>query len=121
MRHSRRGHQLGDADRIESLGAKQFRRRIHRARAVFRSLSFVMRIRAPLDYDDDIIIDGNKQVVPEMDMLAQALSRRFARSGFYYGWMIVAVAFLVSLSTAGVMGLPGALILPLGPRIRLEY
>ena len=61
-----------------------------------------------------IIIDANKQVVPEMTMLAQALSRRFARSGFYYGWLIVAVTFLVSLSTAGVMGLPGALILPLG-------
>jgi sugar phosphate permease len=47
-------------------------------------------------------------------MLAQALSRRFARSGIHYGWGIVAVTFFVSLITAGAMGLPGALILPLG-------
>jgi predicted MFS family arabinose efflux permease len=47
-------------------------------------------------------------------MLAQTLSRRFASSGIYYGWMIVAVAFFVSVTTSGVMGLPGALMLPLG-------
>ena len=46
-------------------------------------------------------------------MLAQALSRRFADRGIHYGWAIVAVTFLVSLVTAGAMGLPGALILPL--------
>ena len=46
-------------------------------------------------------------------MFAQALSRRFAAAGVHYGWMIVAVAFVVSVTTAGAMGLPGALILPL--------
>jgi sugar phosphate permease len=46
-------------------------------------------------------------------MLAQALSRRFAGWGIHYGWAIVAVTFLVTLVTAGAMGLPGALILPL--------
>ena len=46
-------------------------------------------------------------------MLAQALSRRFADWGIHYGWAIVGVTFLVSLMTAGAMGLPGALILPL--------
>ena len=46
-------------------------------------------------------------------MLAQALSRRFASLEIHYGWAIVAVTFLVSLTTAGAMGLPGALILPL--------
>ena len=46
-------------------------------------------------------------------MLAQALSRRFADWGIHYGWAVVAVTFLVSLVTAGAMGLPGALILPL--------
>ena len=61
-----------------------------------------------------IIIDETKQAISGMKMLAQALSRRFASSGIYYGWMIVAVTFLVSLTTAGAMGLPGALILPLG-------
>jgi MFS family permease len=47
-------------------------------------------------------------------MLAQALARRFEKSGIHYGWAVVAVTFAVSLVTAGAMGLPGALILPLG-------
>ncbi len=46
-------------------------------------------------------------------MLAHALARRFAGWGIHYGWAIVAVTFLVTLVTAGAMGLPGALILPL--------
>jgi MFS family permease len=46
-------------------------------------------------------------------MLAQALARRFSRLGLHYGWAVVAVTFLTSLVTAGAMGLPGALILPL--------
>ena len=46
-------------------------------------------------------------------MVAQALADRLARRGIHYGWVIVAVTFLTSLTTAGAMGLPGALILPL--------
>ena len=46
-------------------------------------------------------------------MLAQALARRFSRLGLHYGWAVVAVTFATSLVTAGAMGLPGALILPL--------
>ncbi len=46
-------------------------------------------------------------------MLAQALADRLARRGIHYGWVIVAVTFLTTLTTAGAMGLPGALILPL--------
>jgi sugar phosphate permease len=46
-------------------------------------------------------------------MLAQALARRFSRFGLHYGWAVVALTFLTSLVTAGAMGLPGALILPL--------
>ena len=46
-------------------------------------------------------------------MLASLVSRRLARHGIHYGWVIVAVTFIVSLTTAGAMGLPGALILPL--------
>jgi sugar phosphate permease len=46
-------------------------------------------------------------------MLARALSRRFAVWGIHYGWAVVAVTFLVSIVTAGAMGLPGALIRPL--------
>ena len=46
-------------------------------------------------------------------MLAQWVQRRLAARGIFYGWVVVAAAFLVSVSTAGVMGLPGALMLPL--------
>jgi MFS family permease len=46
-------------------------------------------------------------------MLAHVVQRRLAERGIYYGWVVVAAAFLVSVSTAGVMGLPGALMLPL--------
>ena len=46
-------------------------------------------------------------------MVAQALADRLSRRGVHYGWVIVAVTFLTSLTMAGAMGLPGALILPL--------
>ena len=43
-------------------------------------------------------------------MFAQALSRRIS---VHYGWIVVGVTFLVALTTAGAMGLPGALLRPL--------
>jgi predicted MFS family arabinose efflux permease len=46
-------------------------------------------------------------------MLAQGLADRLARRGIHYGWVIVAVTFLTSVTTAGAIGLSGALILPL--------
>lgn len=46
-------------------------------------------------------------------MLAKFVNDRLAPRGIHYGWVVVGAAFLVSVSTAGVMGLPGALILPL--------
>jgi len=46
-------------------------------------------------------------------MLAKPLSAFLARRGVHYGWVVAAVTFLMLLTTAGVMGLPGALILPL--------
>jgi MFS family permease len=46
-------------------------------------------------------------------MLAQYLAPRLARAGIHYGWVVMAVTFIVSLTAAGAMGLPGALILPL--------
>jgi len=46
-------------------------------------------------------------------MLAKALAQRLSRAGVHYGWIIVAISFLTSLTTAGAMGIPGALILPL--------
>ena len=46
-------------------------------------------------------------------MLAQALARRLSRHGVHYGWVIIGVTFLTSLTTAGAVGVPGALILHL--------
>jgi sugar phosphate permease len=47
-------------------------------------------------------------------MFAQRLSRLLARHGVHYGWVVAAVTFVTALTTAGAVGLPGALILPLG-------
>jgi len=46
-------------------------------------------------------------------MLASSLSAALSRRGIHYGWVVGAVTFLMLLTTAGAMGLPGALILPL--------
>jgi MFS family permease len=46
-------------------------------------------------------------------MLAQSLSRLLARRGVHYGWVVAAVAFVVMLSTAAAVGMPGVLIKPL--------
>ena len=46
-------------------------------------------------------------------MLAESLSRFLARRGVHYGWVVVAVAFVVMLSTAAAVGMPGVLIKPL--------
>ena len=43
-------------------------------------------------------------------MLASVLAPRLARLNIFYGWIVVAVAFVTMLTTAGAMGLPGALI-----------
>ena len=46
-------------------------------------------------------------------MLAAMVAKRLARLNIHYGWVIVAVTFVTMLTTAGAMGLPGALILSL--------
>src|SRR5271168_470657 len=46
-------------------------------------------------------------------MFASTLSRRLSERGVHYGWVVVAVTFLVALTTAGAMGIPGALLRPL--------
>jgi MFS family permease len=46
-------------------------------------------------------------------MFAQALARRLSRHGIHYGWVVIAVTFVTALTTAGAVGVPGALILPL--------
>ena len=46
-------------------------------------------------------------------MFAVILSHRLGLRGVHYGWVVVAATFLVALTTAGAMGLAGALIRPL--------
>ncbi|RYC31516.1 MFS transporter [Lichenibacterium minor] len=46
-------------------------------------------------------------------MLARRLNAVLARRGIHYAWVVAALTFLAMLTTAGAMGLPGALILPL--------
>jgi MFS family permease len=47
-------------------------------------------------------------------MLADGLAKILARRGVHYGWVVVAVTFLVMLATAASIGMPGVLIRPLG-------
>jgi sugar phosphate permease len=46
-------------------------------------------------------------------MLSHRLAPALARRGVHYGWVMVALTFLVSLSSAGALGILGALLLPL--------
>src|SRR5882672_5343766 len=50
----------------------------------------------------------------EKEMLSNFIAPWLARRNIHYGWAIVAVTFVTMLATAGAMGLPGALIGPLG-------
>jgi sugar phosphate permease len=47
-------------------------------------------------------------------MLAQAFSALLARRGVHYAWVIAAVTFLALLTTSAALGLPGAMLQPLG-------
>jgi sugar phosphate permease len=53
-------------------------------------------------------------------MLADVVAKRLARLNIHYGWVIVAVTFVTLLTSAGAMGLPGALILPLNQEFRWD-
>jgi sugar phosphate permease len=46
-------------------------------------------------------------------MLAHLFAPVLARRGIHYGWVVVAATFLVLLSTAAAMGMPGVLLRPL--------
>jgi sugar phosphate permease len=46
-------------------------------------------------------------------MLSHLLAPALARRGIHYGWAVVAVTFLVMLSTAAAQGMPGVLMRPL--------
>ncbi|GJD73550.1 MFS transporter [Methylobacterium goesingense] len=45
--------------------------------------------------------------------LSDAVATGFARRGIHYGWAVAGVTFLTMLVTAGAVGAPGVLILPL--------
>jgi MFS family permease len=46
-------------------------------------------------------------------MVSSTLATALARRNIHYGWVVVAVTFLTMLVTAGAMGAPGVLIVPL--------
>ncbi|WP_262299456.1 MFS transporter [Microvirga sesbaniae] len=46
-------------------------------------------------------------------MISSPIAAMFARRNIHYGWVVVAVTFLTMLVTAGAVGAPGVLILPL--------
>jgi sugar phosphate permease len=58
-------------------------------------------------------LDENACIRSYLTMFAEAFSKRLAARGVHYGWAIVAVTFLTSLTTAGAVGIPGVLIAPL--------
>ncbi len=47
-------------------------------------------------------------------MTARRLAAFLDRRGVHYAWVVAAVTFLTALTTSGAVGIPGALILPLG-------
>lgn len=47
-------------------------------------------------------------------MSLQRLAGALERRGIHYAWVVAAVTFMTALTTAGAVGIPGALILPLG-------
>jgi sugar phosphate permease len=53
-------------------------------------------------------------------MFASLVAPHLARRNVHYGWVVVAVTFVTMLTTAGAMGLPGALILSLHQEFRWE-
>ena len=46
-------------------------------------------------------------------MFASRLAPVLARHGIHYGWVMAAITFLTTLSTAAALGMPGILIVPL--------
>ncbi|MEP6739089.1 MAG: MFS transporter [Caldimonas sp.] len=47
-------------------------------------------------------------------MLAQAFADRLTHRGYHYAWVIAAVTFIAMLTTSAALGLPGAMLQPLG-------
>jgi MFS family permease len=53
------------------------------------------------------------KTVAEAFMISSPLATALARRNIHYGWVVVGVTFLIMLVTAGAMGAPGVLIVPL--------
>ena len=47
-------------------------------------------------------------------MIAQLTSAALGKRGIHYGWVVVAVTFFAMLTTSAALGLPGAMLQPLG-------
>src|SRR5262249_30837188 len=58
-------------------------------------------------------IDQRRPSTAERPMMSSRLAAALARRRVHYGWMIAGVTFLTMLVTAGAVGAPGVLILPL--------
>ena len=54
-----------------------------------------------------------EQTLENETMTSSALAAFFARRNIHYGWVVAAVTFLTMLVTAGAVGAPGVLIVPL--------
>src|SRR5712692_2396130 len=53
-------------------------------------------------------------------MRARRLAAFLARHGIHYAWVVVTVTFVIALTTAGAVGIPGALILPMSREFRWD-
>src|SRR5712692_7650725 len=58
-------------------------------------------------------IDQRRPSTAEHPMMSSRLAAALARRRVHYGWIIAGVTFLTMLVTAGAVGAPGVLILPL--------
>src|SRR5262245_6984066 len=58
-------------------------------------------------------IDQRRPSTAEHPMMSSRLAAALARRRVHYGWIIAGVTFLTMLVTAGAVGVPGVLILPL--------
>ena len=72
----------------------------------------ILRSRDALTMMMSIIIKALPQAAIGGAHVGSRLSRRLANAGIFYGWVVVLATFTVTVSTAGAMGLAGALILP---------
>src|SRR5262245_33389942 len=48
-----------------------------------------------------------------MPMLSRLIAPALGRRNIHYGWVVAGVTFLTMLATAGAVGAPGVLLLPL--------